>query len=125
MKAEHEGRLQIQNKGVGTTDDIRTTNERGCASEMYQNYRHATENNMERRLPHHTGEIRMMKMRDTVLTVGIVILMVFGFTAGIAMAVPEKTCPVGEIRPLKYMGWTTDENALIPRIPCGYENRVI
>jgi hypothetical protein len=65
---------------------------------------------------------------DKVLNVLIILLFLFGAGACIAMAFPEETQKVGEYslctmehRPLKYMGWEWDEDAMVARIYCGYK----
>jgi hypothetical protein len=105
MMDDSNGRLQVQNKGDRTVDDIRTTDGRRCASQMYQDYRHETENNVDCRLQNNQGEIWVMKMLDKATTTALIMIFVIGLITSVAIAYPpeaigEKSTTITTLHPI-------------------------
>jgi hypothetical protein len=87
-----DGRLQIQDKEFGKTHDLRgvSSSDGTSATKMHQNHRCKAENDVGYGFSNDKGEIRMITMKNTVIAIGVVLLLVVGVVSGIAMAYPEE-----------------------------------
>jgi hypothetical protein len=96
MKDYDDGRVQVQDKRDERTDVLRPVDGKRTEypSQMCKNHQCTAEDDMGFGLQDDTRKIRMRTMKNTILTIGMVLLLVVGVTAGIAMAYPEEP-PMG------------------------------